>query len=174
MTKNKGHGKKDAMPTRSSTCTKPSEAQPSEAHHSDAQPSEAQPSEAQPQIVMLTEECPEGFNPIVWRKLLAIEANTAGATSRLDTLEDRVERLEVRCDQIQLLAAKVARLETSKVHLRDETRDLKHHSMKYNLVFSFDDATDIGKEVEGEDTESVLREFLKSAMSTFTSQWRTD
>ena len=36
--------------------------------------------------------------------------------------------------------------------------------MKHNLIFKFDDTTDIGKEIEGEDSLSVVRQFLIQVM----------
>ncbi|KAK2166536.1 hypothetical protein LSH36_38g06048 [Paralvinella palmiformis] len=47
---------------------------------------------------------------------------------------------------------------------RHEIDHLKQHSMKNNLIFKFDDTTDIGKEIEGEDSVSVVRQFLIQVM----------
>lgn len=36
--------------------------------------------------------------------------------------------------------------------------------MKHNLIFKFDDTMDIGKEIEGKDSVSVVRQFLIQVM----------
>ena len=58
----------------------------------------------------------------------------------------------------------MARMETVTCRLREELYSQKQYSMKYNLIFTFDATTDVGKEIEGEDAVSVVRQFLTHVM----------
>ena len=115
------------------------------------------------------QKCPDGCPELVWNMLLEIRNNTAAASQRVDKLEERVDVLEQdygsNDGETRLLSAKVSRLEITTARLRNEVRDLKQHSMKYNLVFSFDNNSDAGREVEGENTIAVIRQFLSQVMS---------
>jgi len=110
--------------------------------------------------------CPEGYPAAAWEKLIAIEANTQATLDRMEILENRVEVFEkaelVRT--VSLLCAKMARMETVTCRLREELYSQKQYSMKYNLIFTFDATTDVGKEIEGEDAVSVVRQFLTHVM----------
>ena len=107
--------------------------------------------------------CPEGFPAAAWEKLNSIEANTEAMLDRLDNLERRVEVVEKvqLIPTVSLLCAKMSRMEIVTDRLRHEIGHLKQHSMKHNLIFKFDDTTDIGNEKEGEDSVLVVRQFLQ-------------
>jgi len=49
---------------------------------------------------------------------------------------------------VSLVCAKMSHMELTTGRLHHEIAQLKQHSMKYNLIFKFDDTTDIGKEIE--------------------------
>ena len=55
-------------------------------------------------------------------------------------------------------------MEITTCRLRDQVQQLKQHSMKNNLIFTFDDTKEDGREVEGENTVSVVRQFLTQVM----------
>ena len=61
---------------------------------------------------------------------------------------------------VSLLCTKLTRSEITVSRLSLELVELKVHSMKYNLIFSFDLNADICKEVEGEDCIGVVKRFL--------------
>jgi len=106
--------------------------------------------------------CPEGFPAAAWEKLNSIEANTEAMLDRLDNLESRVEVVEKAqlTRTVSLLCAKISSMEITTSRLRYEIDHLKQHSMKKHLIFKLDDTTDIDKEIEGEDSVSVVRQFL--------------
>ena len=110
--------------------------------------------------------CPDRFPAADWEKLNSIEANTEEMLDRLDNLERRVEVVEKAqlIRTVSLLCAKMSRMEIVTDRLRHEIRYLKQHSMKHNLIFKFDDTMQIGKEIEGEDSVSVVRQFLIHVM----------
>jgi len=110
--------------------------------------------------------CPEGFPVAVWEKLNSIQANTEAMLDRSDNLERRVEVVEKAqlTRTVSLLFDKMSRMEITTSRRRHEIDHLKQHSMKNNLIFKFDDTTDIGKEIEGEDSVSVVRQFLIQVM----------
>ena len=82
--------------------------------------------------------------------------------TRLDTLDKQVTSMQ---GTISMLCAKLERQDTTISRLKHEVTDVRTHSMKYNLIFSFDRSTQEGREVDGEDCISVIKQFLGSVMS---------
>ncbi len=91
--------------------------------------------------------------------------------SRVSTIEDNVKSVTTLSDDvsemkktISLLSARLVRTEITADRMHNELVSLKSHSMKNNLIFSFDSSTDIGRDIRGEDSIGVIRSFLATVM----------
>ena len=90
---------------------------------------------------------------------MTIDANTKGTLDQLEGLEQWVEIVEnsYLVSTVNMLCTKMIRVEITTRKLHDEVQQLKRHSMKNNIIFTFDNNKEDGREVEGEDTVSVVR-----------------
>ena len=66
--------------------------------------------------------------------------------------------------QINIMEAKLSRNATLNQRFLNEIRDLRTHSMKENIIFTFDKHSDYGKEISGENCEGLVRYFLSQTM----------
>ena len=118
----------------------------------------------------------------MWDMLLSIQSNTAVTTQRVDVLEKRVEHLDQQdtedlVDQVKnlnktvaILSAKLERCETKLSHMHDELDDMRAHSMRPNLIFTFDPDSDLYKESSGENCVALTRSFLASVLGIDNAQ----
>jgi hypothetical protein len=122
-------------------------------------------------------EIPEGVSGGLWDMLLSIEGNTAQTSDRVDELEEKVVDLEgkqnteelakqvnILSNQVALLGAKLEKCEMKNTSLSNELDQLRAHSMKNNLIFSFDRTSAYSKEAKGENCVALIRDFLCSVM----------
>jgi polyhydroxyalkanoate synthesis regulator phasin len=118
-------------------------------------------------------EIPEGVSDGLWDMLLSIEGNTAQTSDRVDELEEKVVDLEgkqnteelakqvnILSNQVALLGAKLEKCEMKNTSLSNELDQLRAHSMKNNLIFSFDRTSAYSKEAKGENCVALIRDFL--------------
>ncbi len=114
-----------------------------------------------------------------WKESIkSIKKNTEETVARLDTIEsklctyvdvskfsdlsDRVNALE---STVSLLCAKLERNDIQIGRLTREQTELKAHSMKSNIIFTFDPTTQNGKEIPGENCISVVKTFMATVMN---------
>jgi hypothetical protein len=64
-----------------------------------------------------------------------------------------------------MLCAKLERSDTIVSRLSRELTELKTHSLKYNLIFNFDQAKGDCKEAEGENCIALVKRFISNVMS---------
>ena len=65
---------------------------------------------------------------------------------------------------MELVEARLGKMEATNRHLANELDDLKGHSMKYNLIFNLDSSYTDGKEAQGENCVEIIRAFLRIIM----------
>ena len=65
---------------------------------------------------------------------------------------------------VAILCAKVERNDITIARLNRQVTELKGHSMKNNLIFSFDKNTQEGREIDGENCIAVVKQFLGNVM----------
>ena len=119
---------------------------------------------------------PDDVPQALWDIIMAIKEDTGDVKNCLMKLETRISGLEEDYDNVNrkvhhleqrmtALEAKLIRTETVNQRLHSEITHLKLHSMKQNIIFSFDpDCKDL-KEVQGEDTVGKVKHFLKTVLN---------
>jgi hypothetical protein len=127
-------------------------------------------------------EIPDGVPLGMWDMLLSIQTNTSATTQRVDVLEKKVEHLDQQDTEdlvnqvinlnktVAILSAKLERCETKLSHVHDELDDMRAHSMRYNLIFTFDPNSDLYKESSGENCVALTRSFLASVLGIDNAQ----
>ena len=111
-------------------------------------------------------------------KKLSIKADTKDTRDKLTTLERKVSEIDAKSTkneseisqvsddlndiQSHVLAfdSKLARQSTINRRMQRKITDLKAHSMKNNIIFSFDNQVDFGRKISGEDFEGLIRHFI--------------
>jgi hypothetical protein len=118
----------------------------------------------------------------LWELMLSIKADTQDTRDKLTSLEYKVNQIDAKSTlnqtavanvneelvilrrHIGSLDAKLSRNTSLNQRMQKEITDLKVHSMKHNVIFSFDKQADTGSEVSGEDCEGLIRHFVSSVM----------
>ena len=127
-------------------------------------------------------EIPEGVPAGLWDMLLTIQGNTAATNHRVDVLEKKFENLdqldtEELVDQVKslkntvdILSAKLDKCEIKLGQMHVELDDMRAHSMRHNLIFTFDRNSVPYKESSGENCVALIRSFLASVLGIDNAQ----
>ena len=126
---------------------------------------------------------PKDFQSAAWNLLRSIKGDTAIICERLDHLENRVSHLEISLEEkdikvseltsevdilnqkLKIAEARANKAQAQNKQINKEIDNMKSHSMKENLIFSFDDSYEEGKEVIGENCVSIIKAFLSNVLA---------
>ena len=72
---------------------------------------------------------------------------------------------------MDLIKARLDKMEATNRHLADELDNLKGHSMKYNLIFNLNSSYTNGKEAQGVNCVEIVQAFLRSIMGVDSSKF---
>lgn len=118
----------------------------------------------------------------LWTLMMSIKKDTEATNQKLNHMEKRVNAVEetnkvfegkvmdiqsnVESLQtsVDILTGRLIRNETKNVRLQNELSELKSQSMKNNLIFTFDEKSDHGKEQHDENSSDIVRSFLGKVM----------
>ncbi len=118
----------------------------------------------------------------LWNLTSSIKADTESLCQRLDSAEERLDDIEneksiqdeavkklqkdvsTMKNNIRIVSGHLQRAEIRNERLQNELSDLKAHSMRSNLIFSFNTISDFSKESAGEDCIAVVQKFLATVM----------
>lgn len=98
-----------------------------------------------------------------------INSNRVEMSIRMQSIETDIKDI-IPADIIQmkrtidLLSARLVRTELASSRMQDDLNAEISHSMKYNLVFHFDAAGNVGKEIAGESCVGIIKHFLGNTM----------
>ena len=132
---------------------------------------------------------PEDFKTAMWDIMLSIKKDTKASTLRLDGLELRVKSIESMqidkdvkvsnivtnvssiSNEMELVKAKLSKMEATNRQVVEELDALKSYSMKPNLLFYLEDSYTDGHESRGENCVEIVRAFLHRIMGIDSSKF---
>ena len=120
---------------------------------------------------LVSDDVPEGIQPMLWLAIKHITKNTTNTTERLDELKMKTKALEESCtnrdddiedlqESVKVLQAQFTRNSTLQGQLVNAIEDIKSRSMKDNIIINFDHTVSDYHEAKGK----LQTQFTKSAL----------
>ena len=120
---------------------------------------------------LVSDDVPEGIQPMLWLAIKHITKNTTNTTERLDVLEMKTKALEESCtnrdddiedlqESVKVLQAQFTRSSTLQGQLVNDIEDIKSRSMKDNIIINLDHTVTDYREAKGENCAELVRSFL--------------
>jgi hypothetical protein len=125
---------------------------------------------------LVSDDVPEGIQPMLWLAIKSITRNTTNTIERLDALElttkslaesstARDRDIQELQDSIQVLQAQFVRSNTLQGQLMNDIEDIKSRSMRENIIVNFAHAASEYQEAKGENCQELVRVFLENTLS---------